>query len=159
MPEVSDDTCIKLDEVIFSSIDVELLLKKIPDTASVAADGIPPFIIRNCTNTLAPLVYVLSTCIISTRLWPNIWKQAYVIPVFKSGSKIDVCNYRGISISPRLSLVLEKILFNFVYNRVRDVLSNAQHGFRCRRSTFTQLLDYINKVYSFCDGNIYYYSV
>ena len=58
-----------------------------------------------------------------------------------------------------MSLVLEKILFDFVYNRVRDELSNAQHGFRCRRSTFTQLLDYIDKVFSSCDGNIDYYSV
>ena len=63
-----------------------MLLKKIPDTASVAADGISPFIIRNCVNILAPLVYVLFTCIISTRLWPNIWKQGSVIPFFKSGS-------------------------------------------------------------------------
>ena len=159
MPEVSKDTCIKLDEVNFSSRDDELLLKKIPDTASVAADGIPSFIIRNCAKILAPLVYVLFACIISTRLWPNIWKQAYVIPFFKSGSKIDVCNYRGNSILPRLSLVLEKILFNFIYNHVRDELSNAQHGFRCRRSTFNQLLDKIDKVYSSCDGNIDYYSV
>ena len=159
MPEVNEDTCFKLDEVNFSSSDVELLLKKIPDTASVAADGIPPFIIRNCANILAPLLYVLFTCIISTRLWPNIWKQAYVLPFFKSGSKIDVCNYRGINILPRLSLVLEMILFKFIYNRVRDELSNAQHGLRCRRSTFTQLLDYIDKVYSSCDGNIDYYSV
>ena len=82
MPEVSKDTCIKLDEVNFSSRDVELLLKKILDTASVAADDIPPFIIRNCANILAPLAYVLFTCNISTRLWPSIWKQAYVIPFF-----------------------------------------------------------------------------
>ena len=47
MPEVNEDTCIKLDEINFSSSDVELLLKKIPDAASVEADGIPPFIIRN----------------------------------------------------------------------------------------------------------------
>ena len=58
-----------------------------------------------------------------------------------------------------MSLFHEKILFNFIYNRVRDELSNAQHGFRCRHSTFIQLLDYINKVYSSCDGNIDYYSV
>ena len=114
MPEVSEDTCIKLDEVNFSSSDVELLLKKTPDAATVAADGIPSFIFRNCANILAPLVYVLFTCINSTRLRPNIWKQLYVIPFFKSGSKIDVCNDRGISILPRLSLVLEKILFNFL---------------------------------------------
>ena len=72
MPEVSEDTCFKLDEVNLSSSDVELLLKKIPDTASVAADDIPPFMIRNCANILAPLVYVLFTCFISTRLRPNI---------------------------------------------------------------------------------------
>ena len=41
MPEVSEVTCIKLDEANFSSSDVELLLKKIQDTASVAVDDIP----------------------------------------------------------------------------------------------------------------------
>ena len=63
-----------------------------------------------------------------------------------------MCNYRGINILPRLSR-------NFIYNRVRDKLSNVQHSFRCRRSTFTQLLDHIDKVYSSCDDNIDYYSV
>ena len=53
MPEVSEDTGIKLDEVNFSSSDVELLLKKILDTASVAADGIPPFIIRKSANNFS----------------------------------------------------------------------------------------------------------
>ena len=53
MPEVSEDTCIKLDEFNFSSSDVELLLKKNPDTASVAADGIPPFIIRKSANNFS----------------------------------------------------------------------------------------------------------
>ena len=70
-----------------------------------------------------------------------------------------MCNYRGISILPRLSLVLEKIFFSFIYNRDHDELSNAHHGFRCRRSTFTELLDLIDKVYHSCDGNIDYYSV
>ena len=46
-----------------------------------------------------------------------------------------------------------KILYNFVYEKVRQKLSYCQHGFRFRRSRFTLLLDYGDKFYYFNDKN------
>ena len=63
-------------------------------------------------------------------------------------------NYRPVSILPRLSLVLERILFNFLYPKVRRRLSQAQHGFRKHRFAVTQLLQYCEKIYELNDNNL-----
>ena len=54
----------------------------------------------------------------SQGVFPDCLKIAKVIPLFKSGSKTDVDNYRSISSLPVLSKVLEKI----VYNRLIKIL-------------------------------------
>ena len=40
--------------------------------------------------------------------FPTIWKQAKVNPLFKTGAKDELNNYRSISISPTLSKIIEK---------------------------------------------------
>ena len=60
------------------------------------------------------------------------------MPFHKSGPKSDITNYRGVSILPRFSLCLEKLLFNFIYSNVRHKFFRRQHGFVKKRSTFTQ---------------------
>ena len=81
------------------------------------------------------------------------------MPFHKSGSKSDLTNYRGISILPRLSLCLEKMLFIFIYSNVRHKLSRRQHGFVKKRSTFTQLLEYVENIYKCIDANQNFCSV
>ena len=70
-----------------------------------------------------------------------------------------LCFYRGISILPRLSLCLEKLLFNFIYSNVLHKLSRRQHGFVEKRSTFTQLLEYVENIYKCIDANEIFGSV
>ena len=87
---------------------------------------------------------------IETGLVPSDWKIAKVIPVFKSGNKSDLDNYRPISVLPILSKLLEK----FVHKQLIDLLEkncmlfNFQFGFRPKRSTelaVTLLTDHIRK--------------
>ena len=39
---------------------------------------------------------------------PSVWKQAKIIPIFKSGYREKAENYRPISVLPVLSKLLEK---------------------------------------------------
>ena len=94
------------------------------------------------------------TFILSTYTWPQIWKCSYITPLHKSGPKTLVTNYRPISILPKVSLILERILFNFIYAKVRHKLSSQQHGFMKGRSTVTQLLNFVDNLYSNYDSNI-----
>ena len=143
---------IKLSEVDVSPSIVGELLARRKETRST--DNIPAFIYKSCQSILSPLVSFLFLSIIQSCVWPDSWKTAFITPVFKSGSPYDITNYWPVSILPPLSLIFERILFNYIYPRVRYKNSNAQHVFRKKRSTITQMLSYLDEVYHFHDAKI-----
>ena len=85
---------------------------------------------------------------ISTGVVPYKMKIAKVAPIFKSGSKEDVSNYRPISVLPLFSKMLEK----YVYCRLSyflekcNIISNYQYGFRHGYSTSSALTEFLHKV-------------
>jgi len=86
--------------------------------------------------------------------FPNAWKLAIVSPLFKSGDRKMISNYRPISILPVISKVLEK----WVSQQIRDHLNNSlcslhplQFGFRSNYSTETANCYFIENVKSMLD--------
>ena len=67
-----------------------------------------------------------------TGVFPSVFKNAKVVPVFKEDSKLDYSNYRPISLLSNI----EKILEELMYKRLHTFLSNSnivynlQFGFR-----------------------------
>ena len=57
--------------------------------------------------------------------------------MFKSGAKYNVSNYRPISILPVFSKVLERIMYNGVYNHLdsKGLIYEKQFGFQRSNST------------------------
>ena len=125
------------------------LLENVPPSTIAVADGIPPFVLKNCAVTLAPLVHLVFSNILFLRKWPTIWKCSFITPIHKKESKNRVENYRPISILPRLSLILEKILFDFLYSKVNYKLSSRQHGFQ-KRHYFV----FLDEIYTNYDKNV-----
>ena len=70
-------------------------------------------------------------------IFPDSLKIAKVTPIFKSGDKDNVSNYRPISILPVFSKVLERIMYNKVYNHLdsKGLLYEKQFGFQRNIST------------------------
>ena len=50
--------------------------------------------------------------IISSGVWPSLWKVLIMVPILKKGSPSDHDSYRLIALAPALSKILEKILDN-----------------------------------------------
>ena len=73
---------------------------------------------------------------------PEEWKKANVVPVFKKRDHSAASNYRPVSLTFIASNVMENIISSQVMRHldINDVLHDAQHGFRKRRSCETQLL-------------------
>ena len=75
--------------------------------------------------------------------FPSMLKLAKVIPLFKSGSKMETSNYRPISLLPIISKIFEKIM----YTRLRSYLDkekifyDRQYGFQKGKSTENAILD------------------
>lgn len=64
-------------------------------------------------------------------------------PVFKSGKKAEISNYRPISILCAMSKIFEKIVATKVLNQIQHLICLSQHGFVKNRSTESNLLKYL----------------
>ena len=103
-----------------------------------------------------PLAHIINLSLRSGSV-PLEWKAAKVIPLFKSGSMVELDNYRPISILSVLSKILERIVYKQLLSHLENngLLSSFQFGFRSKRSTelaVTYFTDIIRKEVD--NGNI-----
>ena len=75
-------------------------------------------------------------------------KTAKILSIFKNKDKLDVTNYRPISILPVISKVYETVFYNRLYNyfSVNKLLSSSQFGFRSGASTEQALLKFSDDI-------------
>ena len=151
LPELQADGSIHLEDFSFTIDDVYNLLSRIPDDSSTGMDAIHSFVLKECAQQLSLLVFEFFLRNTKFQQWPSQWKTSTVTPFYKSGSTSDVTNYRPISILPKLSIVFERLILNFIYSRVCSKIKRDQHGFMKYRSTVTQLISYLDKVYAATD--------
>ena len=96
---------------------------------------------------VTPLAHICNISI-STGVFPSSFKLAKVIPVHKKEDKTVVSNYRPISILPSFSKILERIVYNRLYNFLdtHKLLNPDQYGFRRSHSTDLALLKFYDHV-------------
>ena len=73
---------------------------------------------------------------------PLEWRSANITAIFKKGSKLDVGNYRPVSLTCICCKLMESVIRQSITEHLinNKVLSNKQFGFIKGRSTVTQLL-------------------
>ena len=96
-----------------------------------------------------PLSHIINVSLDAGQ-FPQEWKAAKIIPLYKSGSKTNFDNYRPISVLPIVSKVIEKIVQKQLMNFLDEnkLLSTRQFGFGAKISTelaATLLLDDIRR--------------
>lgn len=91
---------------------------------------------------------------LATGVVPKSWKRAKIIPLFKSGDKQLLNNYRPISLTPYSCKLLEHIIHKHIMEFLEEnnILTNAQHGFRHGFSTLTQLSEFVHDIASALDS-------
>ena len=141
------------------TIDQRLILdiiKNINVNKAHGPDDISGRMIELCgVNITVPLSIIFNN-ILTTGIFPILWKSANVTPVFKKESKQLVKNYRPISLLPLFAKVFERILFLRMYNHfiVNDLITNNQSGFRPGDSVTNQLIFLVDKIHSSLDINL-----
>ena len=81
-------------------------------------------------------------------VFPDKLKIARVTPIFKSGQKEIVNNYRPISVLSCFSKILERIMYNRLYSHLlnSNILYDKQFGFQKEHSTEHAILQLTNQI-------------
>jgi len=129
-----------LHDIHFSDSDVLDLLTNLDVSKASGIDNFSPKIFKHCAPPLLQVICHLFHISLICSTIPQDWRTHCVIPVYKSGNKSSVCNYRPISLLCILSKVLERIVYNDTIEHVRQLSTNYQFGFLPKRFTLQQEL-------------------
>ena len=130
--------------------------KSFTPKTSCDADGIQQNIVLSDIDIIAPVLAHLVNVSQKTGIFPDRAKIARVIPVYKNkGSKTIFDNYRPISLLPTFSKIIEKLIYNKVFEfLVRyQILFETQYGFRKDRGTTHATLDFIKTIEEAIESN------
>ncbi len=118
-------------------------------------DGISVKMIKlSDTALIIPLKIIFENCL-RQGLFPEIWKHANVVPVYKKNEKNLKKNYRPISLLPIFGKILEKLMYDAIYFHLDscDLLNPNQSGFRPGDSTINQLISITHTIFKAFDCN------
>ena len=109
---------------------------------AVVFDDLSRNIIIDAYDSLKNILFHVFQVSIQQGILPDGLKIAKVTPIFKSGYNDSVSNYRPISILPVFSKVLERFMYNRVYNHLdsKSLLYEKQFDFHRNNSTENAVL-------------------
>ena len=125
-------------------INVIKLLKQ----SAPGPDGIHSKIIKSSyAKFIKPLKHTLNLSL-SQGIFPKELKIAHVTPVYKSGDKFSINNYRPISLLSVFSKILEKLMYNRLLKFINKwkILYEFQFGFRENYGTSLALIYLVDKL-------------
>ena len=121
---------------------VNKLLKGLKNSKSPAIDELDNYCVTAAADIIdKPLHHIMTQSILQSR-FPRNWKFSKVIPLHKKSCPMERKNYRPVSILSPLSKILEKLVYEQLYDYLtRNYIFHPDlHGYRQSRSTQTALL-------------------
>ena len=118
------------------------LLRNLNPHKASGPDGVPARLLKETAEEIAPAISILFQTSLDQGSVPSAWKKALVVPLFKKGNRSLPSNYRPISLTAILCKLCEHVVHSAIINHLSEhsILTDAQHGFRKRRSCDTQLI-------------------
>lgn len=130
-------------------IELEVIIKNLDNNKASNINQLSTKLFKECAlSTLPQLNYLINLILLTSQI-PIFWKTATVIPIFKSGDKNLISNYRPISLLPVIAKVIEKVIFRRIYRHVNDnhLLSENQGGFLPNLGTNDTVKKFLGDIY------------
>ena len=136
---------------------VSHLLHGLANNKATGIDKISSKIIKLAAPVISDSLTLIFNQAVTLSSFPDEWKVARVMPLYKNGQRSIPGNYRPISVLPAISKIMERILYDQLYNYLTkfELLSDSQFGFRKFHSTASALLDCTNDWYVNLDRKMF----
>ena len=116
-------------------------LKGMKGGTAPGVDGLPMKLLKTYARGLAGPLSKIFSWLFNSGKYPEQWSTAIIYPIWKSGNSACPNNYRGIALLSCVGKIFSKILTARLRGWVEGEgkLSEAQAGFRSKRSTMDQI--------------------
>ena len=149
-----------LSNINISTADVFQALHSLDPNKASGIDLINPSLLKYCAESLTAPIHHLLTLSLRSQVLPQEWHTHRIVPVFKSSDRTSVTNYRPIFLLCIISKILEKIIYQKLFDFLHNQLSVHQFGFIPQRSCLQQLLLFTHELYlaksTHCDTDAIY---
>ena len=131
------------------------LIHSLKNNKSSGHDNISAYFLIVAAEVIAIPLTTLFNSAFKHCIFPSCLKIARVIPVFKSGEKTDLNNYRPISILSTFLKILEKLICDRTQSLLDEhsILLSTQYRFRLFHSTSHAMLDLLTSTYDNINDN------
>lgn len=147
-PETIFRTCLFDDNDTFiSTDDILRVLRNLNIAKGSGPDIISPLVYRKCAVSLTKPILLLLSKSITDGKFPSVLKRAIIKPIFKSGDKKDVANYRSVTLASTTSKIFETVMLNKLKDKIYSKISSQQHGFVNNKSTVSNLMSLVTDIY------------
>ena len=128
--------------------EVETIINNFNTSKSVGPNSVLPGILNKVSGILSEPISKICNISFQTGIFPDPLKLSKIIPIHKKGSKLEVENYRPISLLSNINKILEKLMhFRLqVYLEKHEMIYKLQFGFREKHSTNHAILSIIEKI-------------
>ena len=135
-----------LSDITFEINMIAKKLELIKPTSCPGPDMISPAVFKHCSQLLAIPLHIIMDQSYKMSILPNDWKIALIRPIYKSGNRFDVKNYRPISLTSPVVKIMESIIVDQLdlYLQKYELIPRQQFGFLKGRSVEQNLLTCIN---------------
>ena len=122
--------------------EVYVKLNSLDTTKGPGPDGIHPMLLKNSSFILSRPLFLIFSKSLALGEFPDYWKSGFITPLYKSGNRSDVRNYRSISILSTIPKLFESIVTDYLSSLLSGLIIDQQFGFFPGRSTELNLLNY-----------------
>ena len=130
------------------STEVSNIIFSLNQNKSDGPNSIPIKILKLLNKDISDQLEILFNQSFSCGIFPSILKTSKIIPIYKKGSKLECSNYRPISLLSNIDKILERLLYNRLYNFLekKEIIFSLQFGFRQKYSTTHALIHLTYKI-------------
>ena len=131
----------KLEHIFTNEEEIIKICKEIDVSKAACLNNLSSTLLKNAFLALSSHLVFLINNIFRTGIFPESWKLATVIPLFKGGNTENVAHFRPVSLLPLPSRIIEKIIHSriSIHLESQDLLDNNQGGFRKKHLTINTI--------------------
>jgi len=120
---------LQLTDIEVSVDEVHDHLKNLDTSKPSGHNGIPARLVKECGDQIVPTLSAIFNQSLGSATLPSKWISADIVPIHKKDSKEPAEYYRPVSLLPIANKVLEHCVINRLYEHLKCLTTDLQHGF------------------------------